>query len=200
VPKGVIGLGMYAADGTGYVFRAPVTTTNEFTGKKIRVFGSPLEIEVVRRLGGTAIPMPLSEVLPSLQQNGIDGVKAGLSMFVPLKFVDVAKYVVQTDETIVCPIMLMSKVWYDKQADDVRKIIAEEALAANKANIEATIAIDAANQKAWVDQGGTLSRIPPAEEAAYRARMAVVGDEFMKDRPGEREMYAMIKRVAARVR
>ena len=45
----------------------------DFSGKKLRVNATAMEREEMRQLGATAVPMPLNEVLPSLQRGVIDG-------------------------------------------------------------------------------------------------------------------------------
>ena len=133
--KGLVGVGMYCSDPNMYAFRAPMQNLDDFKGKKIRVFASPIEFELMKRYGATGVAMSLGEVLPSLQQGVIDGVRSGLSIFVPFKFYTIAKHVVRTEETISCPIQMASKVWLDKLPAETRKIVAEEALAANRDNL-----------------------------------------------------------------
>jgi hypothetical protein len=40
--------------------------------------------------------------------------------------------------------------------------------------------------------------LPPADEAEFRKRMSTVGDVVMKDKPEVREMYELMKKIAAR--
>ena len=68
-----------------YIATAPIKTLADFKGKKIRVLGSKLEIEILRRLGATGVPMEFSEVMPAFQQKAIDGVRAGIVIFVPFR-------------------------------------------------------------------------------------------------------------------
>ena len=50
---------------------------SDFNGKKLRVNATAMEREKMRRLGATAVPMPLNEVMPSLQRGVIDGTMSG---------------------------------------------------------------------------------------------------------------------------
>jgi TRAP-type C4-dicarboxylate transport system substrate-binding protein len=43
-----------------------------------------------------------------------------------------------------------------------------------------------------------LAMLPPADEAEFRKRMSTVGDAVMKDKPEVREMYELMKKIAAR--
>lgn len=198
--KGMVGLGMYCSDPNMYVFRAPMQGLEDFKGKKIRVFASPIEFELVKRYGATAVAMSLEEVLPSLQQAVIDGVRSGLSIFVPLKFYTAAKYVVRTEETITCPITMASKAWLDRLPAEVRTVVSEEAIAANRANLAFSLEFLKQNEKAWTDNGGVLVALSPAEREELRRRVVTVGDEITKDKPGEREILELLRKVAARHR
>ena len=198
--KGMIGVGMYCSDPNMYAFRAPMQTLDDFKGKKIRVFASPIEFELVKRYGATAVAMSLEEVLPSLQQGVIDGVRSGLSIFVPLKFYTTAKYVVRTEETITCPIQMASKAWLDRLPADIRQIVTEEAIAANRANLAFSLAFLKQNEKIWTDNGGALVALSPADRAELRRRVATVGDEITHDKPAEREILDLLRKVAARHR
>lgn len=198
--KGMTGVGMYCSDPNMYAFRTAVNGLDDFKGKKIRVFASPIEFELMKRYGATGVAMSLGEVLPSLQQGVIDGVRSGLSIFVPFKFYTTAKYVVRTEETITCPIQMASKVWLDKLSADVRKIVTEEAIAANRDNLAFALEFQKRNEKAWTDNGGVLVDLSPADRQELRRRVATVGDEITRDKPAEREILELLRKVAAKHR
>ena len=77
----------------------------------------------MRRLGATAVPMPLNEVLPSLQRGVIDGTMSGTAIFVAFKFNDVVKTITVTNDTMLVSLAVVSKVWLDKLPPDLQKIV-----------------------------------------------------------------------------
>ena len=113
---------------TDYATSTPIRKLSDFKGRKLRVFGSKLEIEALRRLGAAGVPMPLSEVVPAIQQKTIDGNKAGITIFVPFKYQRIAKYVLKSRESLICSGRFVSKVWFDKLAPDLQKAILDQAL------------------------------------------------------------------------
>ena len=121
--KGYVGLGTFAYAQHDYMAKDPIRTFADFKGKKIRVNATPLEREAMARLGATASPMPLNEVLPALQRNVIDGTRSGLSVFVTLKYQDVSKVVTVTNDTMLVPLATASKVWFDKLPADLQKAV-----------------------------------------------------------------------------
>lgn len=55
--------------------RRPIQTLANFWGKKIRVFGTPLRVDLMKLLGAAPVPMAFGEVL-ALQNGTIDGLLA----------------------------------------------------------------------------------------------------------------------------
>ena len=109
--KGVKMIGLFCPTDTSYASRTPIRKLADFKGKKIRVFASAMEREALSRVGATAAPMPLAEVLPALQRGVLDGAKSAMVIYVAFKFQHVTKYVTRTSESLVCVPTLASKSW-----------------------------------------------------------------------------------------
>ncbi len=185
---------------TDYATSTPIRKLSDFKGRKLRVFGSKLEIETLRRLGGAGVPMPLSEVVPAIQQKTIDGNKAGITIFVPFKYQRIAKYVLKPGEGLICSGRFVSKVWFDKLASDLQKAILDQALATDPLNQEWTLGFVDRMYKIWVKAGGELAELSPEDQAELRRRLSTVGDDVLKDRPAVLEAYRVMKEAAERTR
>ena len=74
-------------------------TLADFSGKKLRINGTELERQKMAKLGATGVGMPLSEVMPALDQGTIDGTISGISVFVALKMNDLIKVITVTNDT-----------------------------------------------------------------------------------------------------
>lgn len=183
-----------------YASREPIRTLADFQGKKFRVLGSKMEIEVLRRLGATGVPMQLGEALPALQQRAIDGARAGIVVFVPLKFTSVAPNVVRTAESIICVPKLASKRWLDGLPGEIRNVIMEESAKAEKSNVAYNLELMGSMYNAWKAQGGTLNDLSPADKAELRKRVSTVGDEIFKSSPEVMQAYQVLKAAAERTR
>src|SRR3974377_756869 len=96
--KGLHGVGLFMAEPSTLVTRAPIRHLDDFKGKKIRIFASQFQSVAFERLGVTPVAMTLGDVLPALQQGAIDGADAALNVYVPMHFVDAAKYVTETNQ------------------------------------------------------------------------------------------------------
>ena len=111
--KGLHGVGLFIAQPSSIIARTPIRHLADFKGKKIRVFASQFQSVAFERLGMTPVAMTLGDVLPALQQGAIDGADAALNVYVPMHFVDAAKYVTETNQPAIFIILEVNQKWYD---------------------------------------------------------------------------------------
>ena len=199
-PKNMKILGFPCETIADYGSIEPIRTIGDFKGKKIRVLGSKLEIETMRRVGATGVPMQLGEALPALQQKAIDGTRSGIPIFVGFKYITVMRNILQTHESFLCIAKIVSKRWFEGLSADLQKIMLEEAVKADQANLPFNLALLDKLYAAWRAQGGVINEFPPAERAEYRRRVQTVGDEVFKDTPQVKAAYDLLKAAAARTR
>ncbi len=198
--KGLKMIGMSCDAPTDYATTSPIRTLADFKGRKLRVFGSKFEIETLKRVGATGVPMPLSEVIPAIQQKTIDGNKAAMVVFVPFKYQNVAKYVFVAKSSIICINKMASKTWFDKLPRDLQTIIMEESAKADAKILPWTEKLNAKLYKIWTKTGGTLTELSAVEQKELRRRLSTVGEAVLKDQPRVLKMYKLMKKVAARTR
>jgi TRAP-type C4-dicarboxylate transport system substrate-binding protein len=89
--KGVEALTLIVPSQYAILSHKPIHGLNDLRGQKIRVPGSPVQIEALKRLGANPLSMPFGEIVPALQNRTIDGVYVGTTLFTALKFYDIAK-------------------------------------------------------------------------------------------------------------
>jgi len=183
-----------------YATAEPMRAIADFKGKKFRVLGSKLESEILRRVGATGVPMQLGEALPGLQQKAIDGVRAGIVVFVALKFQTVARNILKSGESVICVPKLASKRWFDALPADLRAAMLEETARAEKANLAYNLDLMDKMYAAWKASGGVLNELAPAEKAEFRRRVQTVGDDVFRDSPQVKAAYEALKGAAARTR
>ena len=198
LPKGFVGLGTFGLGSSNYAAKSPIVRLTDFAGKKLRVNATAMEREKMRRLGATAVPMPLNEVLPSLQRGVIDGTMSGTSVFVSMKFNDVVKVVTVTNDTMLVSLAVVSKVWFDKLPADLQKIV----IAAGRETQVKTSAWEKeftkSLTKTWSDMGGQLHTLPPEDLAKMADLLRSVGDDVSKDQPAVIELLQKVRAVAAK--
>jgi TRAP-type C4-dicarboxylate transport system substrate-binding protein len=178
----------------------PINTLADFRGLKLRVFGSKLETVGLQRLGAAGVPMPLDEVLSAIQQRTIDGNKAGISVFVPFQYWNVAKYVLKAKDSIICVTKLASKMWFDKLPADLQNVMIEEGARVDAEMLPWNLAFIDRLYEAWTKGGGVLTELSAADQAEMRKRLSTVADEVFKDNPAVLGIYQTMKSVAERRR
>ena len=199
-PKGMKMIGIACEVTTDYGTHDPIRTVADFKGKKIRVLGSKLEIEQMRRLGATGVPVALPEVLTALQQKAIDGARTGIVLLVGFKFSSVIKNVLRGSESPICLIKIVNKRWFDGLPADLRTIITEEAVRTDELNLPWNLDWVEKNYAMWKEQGGVINEFSKEERAEFLKRSSTVGDDVFKDNPPVKAAYETLKAAAARTR
>jgi TRAP-type C4-dicarboxylate transport system substrate-binding protein len=198
--KGIKGIGIFYNSPVVVVSKKPIEKLADFKGQKIRVFATPLQIEPMKALGATPVPMALNEVLPALQSGNIDGLLAGIPVLTAMKFFDAAKTVTEIHPGIVVSTIVVNRKWFDSLPADLQRAIDEAGAAVDKGSFQvATGIIDRAN-KGWVDNGGRLIRLPAGEQAKMMADLKALGSSLLSANPAVKTEYEELLRVADRVK
>src|SRR5260221_385521 len=109
-----------------------IHTQADSKGEKIRVPGSPLQIEPLKRFGASPLSMPFGEVLPALQNRTIDGVWAGTTLFTALKFYDIAKTMTYLPSHWAATVPLVNRNFIKSLGPELEKIVRSEAYKADQ--------------------------------------------------------------------
>jgi TRAP-type transport system periplasmic protein len=198
--KGLHGVGLFMAEPSEVIAKAPIRHLADFKGKKLRTFASQFQTEAFSRLGATAVIMSLGDVLPALQQGAIDGAVAGMGPFTQMHFSDAAKYITMTDQPAIFLAAEVSRKWYDALPKDLQELVdkdgAREAVAINATAVTLRTKATAA----WVAGGGELIELPPDEKAAMIKTMASVGTDISNAKPQLAAAYQTVTDAARRTR
>ncbi len=197
--KGLHGVGLFMATPSSIISRTPIRHLADFKGKKIRIFASQFQSVAFERLGVTPVAMTLGDVLPALQQGAIDGADAALNVYVPMHFVDAAKYVTANQP---------ARHLHHHRSQPKMVRFAAQGFAADRRQGRAPTESVKINpwgldfrhkmQKAWVAQGGELINLPPNEQAEMMKTLASVGEDVSKSNPALHEAYETVVAAAKR--
>lgn len=199
-PKGVKGISLFVYSPTSLATRDPIRKLTDFQGKKLRVLASKLERESVGRLGATAVPIDFSEVVSALQQGTVDGMRTGLSVFTSIKVYEVVKYATTTHEAMIPEVMMVSKAWFDRQPDDIKKIIVEEAAGMERHLFDWTSRQQIEAEKIWKEKGGEIIRLSESDRKEMMQQLAQVAEQVLGEKPTDKKMFEMLKQAAERTR
>ena len=196
--KGLIGVGLFPIGPSSIDTKKPVRRLADYSGLRIRVLASPFQLEMVRRMGASPVAMTLADVLPALQQGTIDGSLTTVTQYTTLHYIDAAKYVVQTGQPYVSSIAVLSKKWVDGLPADLQKIVREDGLKVSKDIVPFIYQFYDAQAKLWLEQGGSLTTLPPDDQAAMMAKISSVGEDMSKNKPALNSAVKLVAATAAK--
>ncbi len=196
--KGLKGLGLFISAPMIVNCRTKLNSPADVAGKKIRVLGSAMQIEQMKRLKGTGIPMSLGEVLPALQQGTIDGILGSLPVITAFRYYDTAKYVLETGHATITVFAAVSKVWFDGLSKDHQALIVKAGQEASQYIYQWTLDFNEAQRKVWLQNGGEVQAISAADKEALMKIMLPIGNEVASRKPAEKQLFDILtKSVAA---
>lgn len=196
--QGIVGIGVYVMAQHDYLGREPIRSLADFDGRRIRVNATPVEREAMARLGATASPMPLNEVMPALQRNVIDATRSALSIFVSLQYQDVSTVATRTSDTFLFPVASVSQVWLETLPEDLQQAVLEAGEAAQKRNREWAREFHATMPERWAELGGELYDLPAEDREKLAELLLPVGDAVTQDQPEIRAFLDRLRDVAAK--
>ena len=196
--KRMVGIATLDLGASDYGAKRAIMRLADFSGKKLRINGTELERQKMAKLGATGVGMPLSEVMPGLDQGTIDGTISGLSVFVAFKMNDLLKVVTVTNDTFIISVAVLSKAWLDTLPPDLQKIAidAGAAVQAKAQQWEVDFTKQLVDQ--WTGLGGTVHTLPDEDLARMKTLLTPVGDDATKDQPAVHDMLQMVRAAAAK--
>ena len=197
-PKRMVGLATLSIGVSDYGAKKPILRLADFSGKKLRINGTELERQKMAKLGATGVGMPLSEVMPALDQGTIDGTISGLSVFVALKMNDLLKVITVTNDTYIIAIAVISKPWLDSLPPDLQKIVLDTGAVVQAKSQAWEVDFTKELEQKWTATGSTVQSLPPDDLAQLKTLLAPVADDATKDQPAVHDMLQMVRAVAAK--
>jgi TRAP-type C4-dicarboxylate transport system substrate-binding protein len=192
---GIATLGLGAAD---YGAKKAILTLADFAGKKLRINGTELERQKMAKLGASGVGMPLSEVVPALDQGTIDGTISGLSVFVAFKMNDLLKTITVTNDTFINSIVVVSKAWLDTLPPDLQKIVVDSGAPVQARTQAWEFDFNKQLEQQWAALGGTVHKFSGDDLAKMKTLLGPVADDATKDQPAVHDMLQMVRAAAAK--
>jgi TRAP-type C4-dicarboxylate transport system substrate-binding protein len=196
-PKRMTGIATLSLGASDYGAKKPIMRLSDFAGKKLRINGTELERQKMAKLGATGIGMPLSEVVPALDQGTIDGTISGISVFVAFKMNDLLKTITVTNDTYINSIAVVSTSWLDTLPPDLRKIVIDGGAAVQGKTQQWQYDFSKKLVGDWTALGGTVRMLPPDDLAKMKTLLEPVADQVTKNQPAVHQMLQMVRAVAA---
>jgi TRAP-type C4-dicarboxylate transport system substrate-binding protein len=196
--KNMVGMATLNNGASDYGAKRALMSLADFNGKKLRINGTDLERAKMSKLGATGIAMPLSEVMPALDQGTIDGTISGMSVFVSFKMVDLLKTITITNDAMIVAVAVVSKPWLDTLPPDLQKLVIDTGRAVEPKAQAWQVEFSKQLEKDWTAMGGQVHRLPPEDLAKMKTLLGNTADEVTKANPAVSEMLAQVRAVAAK--
>jgi TRAP-type C4-dicarboxylate transport system substrate-binding protein len=194
--KNLKGIGLAYLGETGIVFARPVRSLDDFKGRKIRVFASPMQTTAMKVLGAAGVPLPLNEVLPSLRDGQIDGAFAGAAVFLPFGYYTAARYWTVTNGAPMTALMVVGQRWFDALPPDLRAVVLDGAVAAETDIHQWARTFAGRARAAWTGADGEVIQLSDADHAELMRRWSTVAELVLAEKPAIRDMYDLLIRTA----
>lgn len=187
--KGIESISAFLHSPQNVVSRKPIRTLADFSGLKIRVLSTPLQIEPFKKLGAAPVPMPLSEVMPALQNGAIDGFIAASTVFSALKFYDAAKFQTELPQWPVIVVAACNRNWLAKLAPELRSIVLEEAAKAEAPTNQFGAGDIVAAREVWIKGGGQLLQLSPADAASFSQQVGASAAAILRENAAAKDAF-----------
>jgi TRAP-type C4-dicarboxylate transport system substrate-binding protein len=199
--KGIEPLFVYAASPLMLLTRRPLKSLSDLKGMKIRAAGgAALQIEPLRRLGATALSMPLGETLAALQNRALDGMVSGIAVFTGLKYYDVARYLTVLPRSFLVVVGLVSRRFLSSVGTEAETAIREESAKAEMSLIRFGAADVRKLEAQWTERGGRVQALDAPEGERYLSVVDEVLQPMLRSNETLRTDHAALLQAAARTR
>ena len=192
--KGLENTAVFTHSTAHYLAKNPITKLGDFKGKKFRVNATAAEREKMRRFGASAVPMPLSEVVPALQRGVVDGTQSGTVVYVVFKFNRISKVLTRTDDTMIISSAVLSQSWLKTLPADLRKIVVDTGRGLQAKSSAFSHKSENFMIGKWKESGGSLTTLPAGDLSKIREMLADVGETVTK---GDPKVHAFFRKVKA---
>ncbi|MCE2523797.1 MAG: TRAP transporter substrate-binding protein [Rhodobacteraceae bacterium] len=156
----------------------PIVTPEDLNGLKIRVMESPLMVNTVNAMGGSATPMSYSELYTALEQGVLDGGENAAGNVLNDKFYEVSGYFSMTQHFRPPGIVAISLGTWNGLTSEQHAVLTEEAAALQDYEIALTAEVGAAALEELKSKG---MQINDANVTAFRDRMGPVYEDFIAE-------------------
>ena len=178
-----------------------IRTVDDLKGKRLRApGGAPMHIEPFKKLGASPLTMPLNEVLPAMQNKGVDGMMSGFSIMTAFKYWDIAKPVTELPGSLLVSAVITNPKTLASYGPELDAMVRAEARRAEEVYTTGALPDLERVRALWRSNGGEIIRMSPAETKRYIAEATSVLPPMFAADPKLKEDYEAIVATARKYR
>ena len=187
---GLVGLG-FTENGFRHISnnRGPINTPEDLKGIKIRTMENPMHLAYFKAVGANPTPMAWGELYTALQQGVVDGEENPAALVNEARFYEVQKYYSKTGHVFSACNIILSKSFYDRLPEDLKKVMVDSAAKYAVAQRKEIIKQEEESFKELESKGMILNDVSPEQIARFAEIAAPLYTQF-KGEIGD-ELYGM---------
>jgi TRAP-type C4-dicarboxylate transport system substrate-binding protein len=179
----------------------PIHAPADYAGLKLRVpGGSPMHTRPIEKLKASPISMPIMDVLPALQNKGIDGVITGSTVATALKYYDVSKSLTYLPSSMIMVTAVVNSEFMKTIGPELANVVRTEAIKAEVAAVKWGMEDAERSKAAWKSQGGANIEFSAAAAQKYIDEVNSVTVPVLAQNPKVKEDYDALMTAAKKYR
>ena len=171
-----------------------VKTPEDLSGLKIRTLPNPIITECLRLMGAAATPLAFGEIYTALQAGVLDGLEHDPPTIVASKFYETSKFYGLTEHNFSPLAIYFSETTLKRMDSKVRDAFIDAAQKAAADTRAHGMAVEGEAKKVLQEKGVAINE---CDKEAFRKRVAVQTENFMKQRPESKAFIEQIKSTKA---
>lgn len=173
-----------------YTVDTPIRTPDDLKGLKIRTQESPVAIEMVNQLGGSATPISFGELYTALQQGVVDGAENNPPSFHTTRHYELCNYYSLDRHSAPADVLLASTHLWERLTPQEREWLQEAADASAQYQKKLWDEATAEAMKTVKEAGVEI--IEP-ELAAFREAVSPLYEDYRQNQPKVYELFQRIR-------
>src|SRR5436190_13228970 len=174
--------------------KKPVKTPEDLAGLKIRTLPNPIITECLRLMGAAATPLAFGEIYTALQAGVLDGLEHDPPTILASKFYETSKHYALTQHNFSPLAIYFSETTFNRMDPKLREGFLDAAKKAAADTRAHGLAMEQEALKNLADKGVTIVE---CDKDAFRKRVAIQTDNFIKQRPESKAFIEQIKSTKA---
>lgn len=157
----------------------PIETPEDLAGLRIRMQETPLMIRLMELMGGVPVPMGPAEVYTAIQTGVVDGAENNWPSYVTsFAHYEVAPFFTQNEHSRVPEAVVISLDIWNSLSESQQAALRQAAIEGANAQRTAWAEDEIRAEQRAVDAGVTVTRLTPAQQAAFTERIMPIWDDF----------------------
>lgn len=164
-----------------FTTKKQIKSAADLKGVKMRTINSPLQIEMVKYLGGNPTPVAWGELYTALQSGVVEGTKNAVSDVVGKKLHENLDYLIMDEHAYMFGFWWMNDDWLKGLPEDLQELVIDGVQQAATLKINLNKYLELTMTEEFTKSGGTIYVPTKEEKETFRAAKPIIKDWFVKN-------------------